>query len=82
MITSVITHKPTTLKIALGVVLQEKHLINTFYDYLVTCSYDEVLHIKLSATKHTSENTRLHGLFDDNDGLIQTVIDNYDANIA
>ncbi len=82
MITSVITHKPTTLQIALGVVLQEKHLINTFYDYLVTCSYDEVLRFKSSAAKYTSENTRIHGLFDASDGLIQTVIDNYDANIA
>ena len=33
-----------------------------------------------SAAKHTSENTWVCGPFDANDGLIQTVINNYDAN--
>ena len=82
MVTGVVTHKPTSLQVALGVYAREKHMINTLHDFSVTCSYDEVLRFKSSAAHHTADLTKMNGLFKAEDGLIQTVIDNYDANIS
>lgn len=81
MISSTVTHTPTALQIALGVTIREKYFINTLYDFLVTCSYDEVLRFKTSAAVHAAKDSDQSGLFDAEQGLIQTVVDNYDANI-
>jgi hypothetical protein len=82
MITSAITHKVTTLQCALGVAVRKKYLINTLYNFLVTSSYDEVLRFKSSAARHAVTHSTIQGLFDATNGLVQTVIDNYDANIS
>ena len=82
MITNAVTNKFTTLQVALGVSAREKHMINTLYDFSVTCSYDEVLRFKSSAAHHAADVTNSQGLFDARDGLIQAVVDNYDANIS
>jgi len=82
IITNAITHNITTLQTALGVATREKYLINMLYDFRVTCSYDEVLRFKSSAARHAAQESTTHGLFDATNGLIQTVIDNYDANIS
>ena len=47
----------------------------------VTCSYDEVLRFKSSAAAHAANTDNTQGLFSAGNGLIQAVIDNYDANI-
>ena len=49
IITNIIRKMPTTLNIALSILLQQKHLIKKFYDYGVSCSYDEHLRFKFSA---------------------------------
>lgn len=82
MITGAVKHRPTSLQVALGVYAREKHLINTLHDFSVTCSYDEVLRFKSSAAHNTADLTKVQGIFKAEDGLIQTVIDNYDANIS
>ena len=46
---SIIINRPTTLQIALGVLLLEKSLNESFNDFGVTCSYREVLRLKTSA---------------------------------
>ena len=82
MVTSAITHKCTTLQCALGVAVRKKFLINTMYDFLVTSSYDEVTRFKSSAARQAVKHSSGQGLFDAKNGLVQTVIDNYDANIS
>lgn len=50
IITSVLTKTATDLQIALGVLLRDsKDLVLHFHDYLVTCTYDEILRFKKSA---------------------------------
>lgn len=82
MITNVVTNRPTALQVALGVAVREKSMINTLHDFSVTCSYDEVLRFKTSAAHSAAETSNSQGLFNANEGLIQVVIDNYDANIS
>ena len=82
MVTGTVMHKPTSLQVALGACVREKHLISMLHDFSVTCSYDEVLRFKSSAVQNTSGRREIQRLFKAEDGLIQTVIDNYDANIS
>jgi hypothetical protein len=49
IVTSAVKKHPTPLEIALGVYLHKKKLINHMHDYLVSYSYDEVLHFKHSS---------------------------------
>ena len=47
--TSVLTNNPTQLQISLAVLLREsKELVNTINDFGVTCTHDELLHLKKS----------------------------------
>ena len=48
---------------------------------LVTSSYDEVLRFKSSAARKAGGDSTRRGLFNVRNGLMQTVTDNYDANI-
>lgn len=82
MVTGAVTHKPTSLQVALGVCARERHLISMLNDFSVTCSYDEALRFKSSAAQNTLDCGEIQGLLKAEDGLIQTVIDNYDANIS
>lgn len=82
IITSVLTNRPTTLQITLGTILREKSLIEQFSEFGVTCSYDEVLRFKKSVAHAASRERHLQGLMDSKVGLVQTVADNFDANIA
>ena len=43
IITSVVTNRPTSLQVALGVVIREKSPIELLCDFGVTSSYDEIL---------------------------------------
>ena len=62
MITNAVT-KLSTLQVALGVSAREKHMINTLYDFSVTCSYDKVLRFKSSAAHHAEQSGNLTGHF-------------------
>ena len=48
----------------------------------VTCSYDEVLRFKHSAAKAATMERSYHGISDAPEGLIQVVVDNFDAEIS
>ena len=83
IITSVITNKPTNLQIALGNLLRDsRKLINPFYQFGVTCSYDEILRFKKSAALAATKEIKLSGIEQASDGLIQAVADNFDADIS
>ena len=51
------------------------------YQFKVTCSYDEVLRFKKSAAKAATRDIMLSGIQGD-DELIQTLADNFDADIS
>lgn len=80
--TNVISGRFTTLQIALGVVLNRKGLIEQFYDFLVSCSYDEVLRFKTSAAAAAVNSASLREHVHAKDGLVQLVSDNFDAQIS
>ena len=82
MITCCLTNRPTSLQIALGVLVREKSLIKTLYDFGITCSYDEVLRFKSSAARAASLDMTKGPIWDSEAGLIKAVADNFDANIS
>ncbi len=82
IVTSAVKNKPTDLQVSLGVLLRDsKTLLGYTYDYGITCSYDEVLRFKKSAAVAAVKDPKLQGISSSGDGLIQTVIDNFDAHI-
>jgi len=82
IVTNAISGRFTTLHIALGVVLNRKGLIEQFYDFLASCSYDEVLRLKASAAAAAVSNASLRGHVHAEDSLVQPVSDNLDAQIS
>jgi len=48
----------------------------------VTCSYDEVLRFKRSAAKAATMERSCHVISDASEGLVQVVVDNFDAEIS
>lgn len=82
IITSVLRNKPTDLQIALGVLLRDyKTILGYTYDFGITCSYDEVLRFKKSAAVIAAKDPSVHGISSATGGLVQTVVDNFDADI-
>lgn len=82
IVTSMVTCQPTPMQIAIGVLLGDhKMLIEELYKYSVCCSYDEVRRFKRSpAVQSSKSNKQLAGLRDIKDGgLVQIIIDNFDA---
>lgn len=83
IITAVLTNYPTQLQIALGVLLRDsKELVKSMSDFGVTCTYDELLRFKKSAAAAAAKNTELTAISDAREGLVQVVVDNFDADIA
>ena len=83
MITTALHCHPTDLQIALGVLMRDsKQLVNQMYTFGVTCSYVEVLRFKKSAAFHAAQHDLKIGISDCNSGLVQVVVDNFDANIS
>ena len=83
IITSVLSNKPTNLQIALGNLTRDsKSLLNQLYQFRVTCSYDEILRFKRSAALAVTTDIKLSGINQGSLGLIQTVADNFDADIS
>ena len=82
IITGVLRNKPTDLQISLGVLLRDyKSILGYTYDYGMTCSYDEVLRFKKSAAVAAAKKPSVHGISSAESGLVQTVVDNFDADI-
>ena len=83
MITCILKKRPTALQIALGVLMKiSTNLINQMHDYNYTCSYDEVLQFKTSAAISATKYKNLCAISDCSAGMIQTVVDNFDADIS
>ena len=80
IVTSIMCGCPTPLQIALGIALSRKTLIEDFCDLGVACTYDEVRLFKGSAAAATSIDPSPIGSADD--GLIQAIADNFDAEVA
>ena len=82
IVTSMVTNRPTALQIALGVLVRQKSLIEQLYDFGVTSSYDGILRFKASVAHETAKIQNFRGISDCGIELVQTVSDNYDANIS
>ena len=83
IISYVVRSQCTNLLLALGVLVREKTLISVLSKFLITCNYDELLRFRTSVAHDAVkkfENNR--EVFDAVDGLIQVVIDNFDAEVA
>ena len=83
IITSALTNHPNQLQISLAVLLREsKELVKTMNDFGVTCTYDELLRFKKSVAVAAAKSTELTAISKVEDGLVQVVVDNFDADIA
>ena len=82
IITSVVRNKSTDLQIALGMLLRDyKSILGYTYDYGITCSYDEIRRFKKSAAVAAAADPSVHGISSAESGLVQTIVDNFDADI-
>ena len=84
MITNLINKHPTPLQVAIGVAIKEKELIQELYSFGVVCSYDEVLRFRKSAAM-ASKAVSTRGLVHASEkgaGLVQVIVDNFDASIS
>ncbi|KAG0716279.1 hypothetical protein GWK47_010093 [Chionoecetes opilio] len=84
IIASVVTHQPTPLQIAIGVLMSDhKGLIEALSKYNVTCSYDETRRFRRSAAVQAARANLLPGMSDCSlEGLVQIIIDNFDTEIS
>ena len=76
IITSVVRNKSTDLQVALGVLLR-----CYTYDYGIICSYDEIRRFKKFAAVAAAADPTVHGISSAEGGFVQTVVDNFDADI-
>ena len=82
IIASVFRNRPTDLQIALGVLLRDyKTILGYTYDYGITCSYYDILCFKKSAAVVAAKDPSVHGISSAESGLVQTEVDNFDADI-
>ena len=82
IITSVLRNRPTYLQIALGVLLRDyKTILGYTYDYGITCSYDGIFRFKKSTAVVAAKDPSVHGISNAESGLVQTLVDNFDAYI-
>ena len=83
IVTNTLTNVPTPLQIAIGISVRDsKDLVNQLNAFRVSCTYDELRRFKKSAAVAATSETKLQGISDCKDGLIQVVIDNFDADIS
>ena len=82
MISALVTSHTTDLMIALGIRLnREKSLVDTFYQFVVCCSYDEIKLYRYSAAHTMSKIYNLGLPFNAIDGLIHVSGDNFDSDV-
>ncbi|MEM7297990.1 MAG: hypothetical protein AAF391_06960, partial [Bacteroidota bacterium] len=82
IIASSATSNITMLQVALGLLVQEKRLIQHLYEYRITASYDEIQRFRMSAAATSTSLDQIMELLDKGNGLIQGISDNFDANIC
>ena len=82
MVTAAINKRPTPLLVDLDVKIRQRDLIETLYDFGVTCSYDEYLRFIASAASSAATDKGLRGISDHSSGLIQVIADNFDTDIS
>ena len=83
IVTAVVKSHPTSLQIALaGKMGESKRLINSLYSYGVCCSYTEYRRFKKSAAQAAVADSRLFGISSADHGLVQCILDNFDADIS
>jgi len=82
IITNIITNQPTTLQIALAIVLNRKSLIEELYDFRVNCSYNEFLRFKSSVAVSAVKDSDIREFGNASSGLVQVVTDHFDATIS
>ena len=61
---------------------QSKELVKTMNDFGVTCTYDNLLRFKKSVVVVAAKSAELTAISKVEDGLVQVVVDNFDADIA
>ena len=61
---------------------ESKRLINSLYSYGVCCSYTEYRQFKKSAAQAAVGDSRLFGISSSDHGLVQGIVDNFDADIS
>jgi hypothetical protein len=77
MITSFVRNQPTNLQVALAggsLLHSSRTMIQTFHDYGVTCSYDEMNRFKKSAAVASLSSEGHGGMKAHREGLIQVVV--------
>lgn len=83
IITSAVTKHPTPLQIALAVLLHKKKNVQHMHEYLVCCTYDELLRFKRSsAVAKYNQMCSRRQIPVSAEGLVQVVVDNFDANLS
>ena len=83
IVTNTLKNCPTALQVALGVLMRNsKALVSQLNAFGVTSSYNEVLRFKKSAAVAATSAPALQGISDSKLGLIQVVVDNFDADIS
>lgn len=60
----------------------QKNAVMTMSAFRVTCTYDELLRFKRSAATSAARNSELTSISKASDGLVQCVVDNFDADIS
>ena len=71
------------MQTTLGVLMRNsKKLVTIMHKLGVTCKYDELLRFKKSAAVEATSLATLQGISDASKGLVQTVADNFDADIS
>ena len=78
MINSAISDNTSVLQVALGSLINEKHLIEHLHEYGVTCTYTESRRFKTSAAVSNKQLVKMEAT----NGLIETASDNFDANLS
>ena len=83
IVNDIINSQSTDLQVSLGVLIRDsKALIKRLHEFHVTCSYNEVLRFKKSAAVASQDDITLTAISDKSDGMVQVVVDNFDADIS
>ena len=78
IVTSVMTKRFTRLQLALSVLANNRKFIEHLHDYGITSTYQEFRRFKVSAASSIDTNNKE---IDAKDGLINVIVDNFDANM-
>ena len=82
IITSVMKNSATHLQICLANLLKDsKELINSFHDFAVACTHDEIRRFRQSAARAAATTLLNQAIYDSQEGLVQAVGDNFDRDI-